>query len=163
VIAGLRAWWLGLARRERAMTVAAGSFALLALLYLIAIEPAWKARERLGAELPRLRAQAAEINSLAQEARGLASRGVAVESAAAARVALEQSLARANLGGVRVAVLDERRLAVSAKAVPVTQWLAWAEEAARESRLRIAAVRISRTSVRAVVDAEATFEISARQ
>jgi len=163
MIAGLRAWWLGLARRERALTVVAGSFVLLALLYLIAIEPAWKARERLGAELPRLRAQAAEVHSLAQEAKGLTSRGVAVESAVTAKPALEQSLARANLGGARVAVLDERRVAVSAGAVPVTQWLAWAEEAARESRLRIAAVRISRTSVRAVVDAEATFEIAARQ
>jgi general secretion pathway protein M len=163
MIARLRAWWLGLARRERAMTAAAGTFVLLALLYLIAIEPAWKARERLGAELPRLRAQAAEVNSLAQEAKQLASRGTAVESAATAKVALEQSLARANLGGVGVAVLDERRVAVSAKAVPVTQWLAWAEEAARESRLRIAVVRISRTSVRAVVEAEATFEIAARQ
>ena len=163
MIARLRAWWLGLARRERVMTAAAGSFVLLALLYLIAIEPAWKARERLGAELPRLRAQAAEVNSLAQEARQLTSRGAAVESAATAKTALEQSLARANLGGARVAMLDERRVAVSAKTVPVTQWLAWAEEAARESRLRIAAVRISRTSVRAVVDAEATFEIAARQ
>jgi len=163
VIARLRAWWLGLDRRERAMSAAAGSFVLLALLYLIAIEPAWKARERLGAELPRLREQAAEVVSLAQEAKQLTSRGVAVESAAAARIALEQSLARANLAGARVTVLDERRLAVSAKAMPVTQWLAWAEEAARESRLRIAAVRIARTSVRAVVDAEATFEIAARQ
>ena len=116
-----------------------------------------------GAELPRLRAQVAEVNSLAQEARQLTSRGIAVESAAAAKTALEQSLARANLGGVRVAVLDERRVAVSAGTVPVTQWLTWAEEAARESRLRIAAVRISRTSARAVVDAEATFEIAARQ
>lgn len=163
MIAGLRAWWLGMARRERAMTAVAGSFALLALLYLIAIEPAWKARARLGIELPRLRAQAAEVGALAQEARQLASRGVAAESAATARVALEQSLARANLGDARVAMLDERRVAVNAKAVPVTQWLAWAEEAARESRLRIAAARISRTSVRAVVDAEATFEIAARQ
>ncbi len=163
MIARLRAWWLGLARRERAMTAAGGSFVLLALLYLIALEPAWQARERLGAELPRLRAQAAEVHSLAQEAKGLTSRGVAVESAATAKTALEQSLARANLGGVRVTVLDERRVAVNAKAVPVTQWLAWAEEVARESRLRIAAIRISRTSVRAVVDAETTFEIAARQ
>lgn len=163
MIARLRAWWLGLARRERAMTAAAGSFVLLALLYLIAIEPAWKTRERLGTELPRLRAQVAEVNSLAQEAKQLTSRGVAAESTAAAKIALEQSLARANLGSVRVAVVDERRVAVSAKAVPVTQWLSWAEEAARESRLRIAAVQISRTSVRAVVDAEATFEIAARQ
>jgi general secretion pathway protein M len=163
VIVRLRAFWLGLGRRERVMTAAAGSFTLLALLYLVAIEPAWKAHARLDAELPRLRAQAAEIESLAQEAKRLASRGVAAESAAAAKVALEQGLERANLGGVRVAVLDERRLAVSAKGVPVRQWIAWAEEAARESRLRIAAVQISRTAVRAVVDAEATFEISARR
>jgi general secretion pathway protein M len=145
------------------MTAATGSFALLALLYLAGIEPAWKARTRLDAELPGLRAQAAEIESLAQEAKRLKSRGVAAESADAAKSALEQSLDRANLGGVRVAVLDERRVAASAKGVPVTQWLVWAEETARESRLRIAALRISRTSIRAVVDAEATFEIAARQ
>jgi general secretion pathway protein M len=163
VIAQLRAWWLGLGRRERAMTAAAGAFALLVIGYLVAIEPAWKARARLDAELPRLRAQAAEIDALAQEAKRLTSRGVAAESAGAARVALEQGLARANLSGVRVSVLDERRVAVSASGVPVTQWLTWTEEAARESRLRIAAVRISRTAVRAVVDAEATFEIAARQ
>lgn len=160
--ARLRAWWLGLGRRERVMTAAAGAFALLAILYLVALEPAWKARARLGTDLPRLREQAAEVDALAQEAKRLASRGVAADSAGAARVALEQGLARANLGGVRVAVLDERRLTVSATGVPVTQWLAWAEEAARESRLRIAVVRISRTPVRAVVDAEATFEIAAR-
>lgn len=161
--ARLRAWWLGLARRERVMTAAAGSIVSLALLFLIAIEPAWKARQRLDAELPRLRAQAAEVSALAQEAKGLTKRGVAVESAAAAKVALEQSLARANLGGVRVAAIDERRLTASAKAVPVTQWLAWTEEAARESRLRIVTFRIVRTSIRAMIDAEATFEIVARQ
>lgn len=163
MIAGLREAWLGLARRERAMTAAAGAFALAALLYLIAIEPAWKARARLEGELPRLRAQAAEMESLVQEAGRLKSRGVAAESPGAARAALERSLVRANLGGVRVAVLDERRLAASATGVPVAQWLAWAEESARESRLRIAAARISRTSIRAVVDAEATFEMAARQ
>lgn len=163
MIGRLRAWWVGLGPRERAMTAVAGSFALLALLYLAALEPAWKARARLDAELPRLRAQAAEIDALAQEAKRLASRGVAVESAGAAKAALEQSLARANLGGAQVAVLDERRLAVAAKSVPVTAWLAWAEEAARESRLRVAAARISRTAVRAVVDAEVTFEIAPRR
>jgi general secretion pathway protein M len=163
VIARLRTWWLGLARRERVMTAVAVSFTLLALLYLLAIEPAWKARARLGAEIPRLRAQLAEVYSLAQEAKQLAGRGVAVESATAAKTALEQSLERANFGGARVALLDERRIVVTAGTVPVTQWLAWAEETARETRLRIAAVRISRTAVRAVVDAEATFEIAARQ
>lgn len=163
MIERLRTWWLGLGRRERAMTVAAGAFAALAILYLVALEPAWKTRQRLDAELPRLRTQVEEVNALAQEAKRLASRGVAVESASAAKAALEQALAQANLGGVRVDVIDDRRISVTAKAVPVTQWLAWTEESARESRLRIAAVRIARTSVRAVVDAEATFEIAARK
>lgn len=163
MIGRIRVWWIGLGRRERMLTAAAGSFALLALLYLVTLEPAWKARARLDAELPRLRAQVAEIDALAQEAKQLASRGVAVESASAAKVALEQALARANLGTVQVSVLDERRLAVTAKGVPVSSWLAWAEEAARESRLRVAAARISRTAVRAVVDAEATFEVAPRR
>lgn len=163
MIERLRAWWLGLGRRERAMTGTAAALAVLVFLYLVALEPAWKARQRLETELPRLRAQAEEINALAQEAKRLTSRGVAVESAGAAKAALEQALAQANLGGVSVAVLDERRISVTAKAVPVTQWLAWAEESARESRLRVSAVRIARTPIRAVVDAEATFEIAARK
>ena len=163
MMARLRAWWVGLARRERAMTAAAAAFVLLALVFLVAIEPAWKARVRLAAELPRLRAQAAEMDALALEAKGLKSRGVAVESVGAARAALEKSLAQASLGGARIAVLDERRVAVSAGGVPVSQWLAWTEEAARESRLRIATARISRGPVRAVVDAEAVFELAGRQ
>ncbi len=162
MIAALRGWWLGLARREQAMTAAVALLVLLALLYLVAMEPAWKARERLEAELPRLRGQVAEIESLAREAKLLKNRGVAAESAGAAKGALEQSFARANLGAVRVAVIDERRLQVSAKTVPVTQWLAWAEEAARESRLRIATAQIVRTAARGTVDAEATLELAAR-
>lgn len=156
----MRAWWQGLSRRERAVTAAGTTLVLLALTYLLAIEPAWKARTRLDAELPKLRAQVAEVDALAQEASRLKAAGVAVESAGAARTALEQSAARGNLGGVRIAVLDERRLSASAKGVPAAQWLAWLESSARESRLRIAQVRISRTPTRAVVDGEAVFEIA---
>lgn len=159
----LRAWWLGLAHRERVMTAAAAAFVLLALLFLIAIEPAWKARVRLAAELPRLRAQAAEVDALALEAKGLKTRVVPAESVGAARAAIEKSLAQAALGDVRVAVLDDRRLSVNAGGVSVSQWLAWAEEAARESRLRIAAASVSRGAARALVDAEAVFEIAGRQ
>lgn len=161
-MARLREWWVGLDRRERAMTAAAAAFAAIALLFLVAIEPAWKARQRLAAELPKLRVQAGEVQMLAQEAGQLKQRGVAVESADAARAALEQSLARAGLPATRVAVLDERRIAVTSSGVAVSQWLAWAEEAARDSRLRIATARMSRGPARALVDAEATFEMARR-
>jgi len=161
-VSALRAWWLGLARRERAMVAAAAALAAGAFLYLVALEPAWKARARLEVELPRLRAQAAEVDALAREAAQLKSRGVAGESAGAAKGALERSLAAANLGAARIAALDERRVVVSAKAVPAARWLAWLEEAARESRLRVALLRIAQTEARGVVDAEVTLEIAAR-
>jgi general secretion pathway protein M len=163
VIAAARAWWLGLARRERAMVAGTAALAIGAFLYLVAIEPAWKARARLGEELPRLRAQAAEVDALAREAGQLKRRGVAAESGAAAKDALERSLAAADLRAARVSALDERRVVVSAKAVPAARWLAWLEEAARESRLRVALLRISQTAARGVVDAEVTFEAAARQ
>jgi general secretion pathway protein M len=156
----MKSWWQGLSRRERMISALGAALVTAALLYLVAIEPAWKARAGLGTELPKLRAEAAEVDALAQEAGRLKGAGVAIESAAAARTALEKSAARGNLGAMRIAVLDERRVSASAKAVPAWQWLAWLEETARESRLRIAQVKIARTPTRAVVDAEATFEIA---
>ena len=77
----MRAWWQGLARRERMLVAGAAVLVLAALVYLLAVEPAWKTRARLAAELPRLRAQAAEVEALAQEARQLAKRGAAPASA----------------------------------------------------------------------------------
>lgn len=156
----MRAWWQGLNRRERTMTALGASLVALVLLYLVAIEPAWKARARLATELPRLRAQVAEVEALAQEAGRLKGAGIAAQSPEAAKTALEQAAARGNLGGVHVAVTDQRRLSASAKGVPAAQWLAWLETSARESRLRIAQVRMSRTATRALVDGEATFEIT---
>lgn len=156
----MRAWWQGLSRRERMITALGAALSALALTYLLAIEPAWKARARLGTELPKLRAQATDMDALAQEAGRLKGAGVGIQSAAAAKTALEQSAARGNLGTVRIAVLDERRLSANGKGVPAWQWLAWLEQTARESRLRISHVKISRTPTRAVVDAEATFEIT---
>lgn len=156
----MRAWWQGLNRRERTMTALGASLVALIFVYLVAIEPAWKARARLATELPRLRAQVAEVEALAQEAGRLKGAGIAAQSPEAAKTALEQAAARGNLGGVHVAVTDQRWLSASAKGVPAAQWLAWLETSARESRLRIAQVRMSRTATRALVDGEATFEIT---
>jgi general secretion pathway protein M len=157
----MREWWQGLGRRERTLVAAAAALALAAALYVVAIEPAWRTRARLGDELPRLRAQAAEVDALALEARQLARRGAASAPAGALRTALEQSPSAAQLRGASVTAADERRLVVSVQATPVTPWLAWLEQAARESRLRVARVQISRTAARGVVDGEVTFERSA--
>lgn len=158
----MRAWWQGLARRERMLVAAAAVIVLAALVYLLAVEPAWKARARLAVELPRLRAQAAEVEALALEARQLAKRGAAPASAGAAKTALEQSLAAARFRDARVIALDERRLTVNVQAAAVAPWLAWLDQAARESRLRIARVQVLLAAAPGLVDSEVTFERSAQ-
>jgi len=158
----MRAWWQGLARRERMLVVAGSALALAALVYLLAVEPAWKTRVRLSSELPRLRAQAAEVAALAEEARQLGRRGTAPASAAAARSALEQSLAAARFRDARVTALDERRLTVNVQAAAVTPWLSWLDQAGRESRLRLARVQMFLAGRPGLVDSEVTFERSAQ-
>jgi len=158
----LHARWTGLARRERLMVVWAATLVAAALVYLLLIEPAWLTRSKLRTELPLLREQVAELHLLIQEVKLLKSRGAAAYTVDSAKAAIEQSLAQRNLGSARIAVLDERRIAVSAKAVSVAQWLEWIEEAARESRLRIAAVNFGTTAMRGIVDADTTFEVAKR-
>jgi general secretion pathway protein M len=163
VIEALRAWWLALARRERTLVAFGATAVLLSLLYALAVEPAWKTRTRLGAELPRLRAQAAEMGGLAQEARQLRGRASGFESAEAAKRVLEKALADAGLGAARVAVIDERRLSVGVRGAPARAWFSWVEQATRQSRLRVALAQVSRASARGVVDAEITFELAPRR
>ena len=156
----LREWWLGLGRGERVGALAVAWVVALALMYLAAIAPAWKTHLRLQAELPVLRAQVVEISALSQEARQLAGRGVATVSAAAARAGVERSLVRAGLVGARVTLIDERRIGVSAQGIPAAHWLAWADEASRESRLRIVTMRMSRAASSAAIDVEALLELA---
>ena len=44
----MRQWWTGLSRRERIAVGMAAALVAVALLYLAAIEPAWRTRARLG-------------------------------------------------------------------------------------------------------------------
>ncbi len=162
MIESLRAKWTALAQRERLVVVGVAVLVVAALLYLAAVNPALTARNAAAKALPRLREQAAELQSLIQEVKLLRGRGTASYTPQAAKEALVQSLAQANFASVRVAMVDERRISVTAKAVPVAQWIVWSEQAARESRLRITAAQIAATATRGTVDSEMTFEIARR-
>lgn len=156
MIRALREWWTGLARRERLATAAAGVLFLVAALYLLAIEPAWRARARLGAELPRLRAEAAEIDALGLEAKKLRSRSLVLGSPAQAKAALVRLLAEKNLSATSVQEADDQRLIVSVRRAEAASCLAWLKDASSELPLRITAARVSRTAP-GVVDADVTF------
>jgi len=157
VIAALRSYWLGLSRRERTLSAAGIGIVLCAAAFLVAVEPAWKTRARLRAELPELREQAAELAALAQEAERLREHLEARPGTAELKNAIGQSLSRAGLQDASIAVVGEGQWTVRAQAVPAGQWLGWLEQVARELRLRVGSARIARSDGVGLIDVEATL------
>jgi general secretion pathway protein M len=156
VIAALRQWWTGLSQRERMATSIGAALVLVVAVYLLALEPAWRARARLSAELPRLRAEAAEVDALALEAKRLRTRTLAVESPEQVKAALNRLLAEKQITGITMRDGEDRRVLLSARRVEAAAWLAWMKDVSSELPLRVASARISRTAA-GVVDAEVTL------
>jgi type II secretory pathway component PulM len=152
----LREWWLGLARRERIASAAAGTLALAVALYLLALEPAWRTRERLARELPVLRAQAAQVEALRLEARRLKEQTLRFESAEQLRAAAVKLLAGRNLPATALRSADGDRLVLALKGVEAADCLAALKEMSSELPLRISAARLTRVAP-GVVDAEVTL------
>ena len=156
MIARLREWWTGLSRRERIATAAAATLVIGAFLYLAAIEPAWRARARLTSELPRLRAQAAALESLALEAKKLRTRAVTTDSPDQAKAALTRLAAEKNLASAAVRDGEDQRLLITVRKGDATSTFALLKDASSELPLRISIARIARMAP-GIVDADVTL------
>jgi general secretion pathway protein M len=156
VIARFREWWTGLSRRERIASAMAATLVIAALLYLAGIEPAWRARARLAADLPRLRAEAAQVDALAIEAKKLRTRALTADTPAQAKAALSRLLAEKNLPSTTVQEGENQRLVVSMRRAEAAATIAWLKDASSELPLRISAARIARAAP-GLVDADVTL------
>ena len=147
----MKRWWTTLSLRERAAVLAAAGLVFMALLILVAIEPAWRTRARLTAELPRLQAEAAEVRALALEAKRLKSRALTVESPEQTRAAVARLLAEKRLEPtLREA---EGRLVYSVKRADAAAWVGWLNEVSSALPLRVTSAQITRAGP-GVVDVE---------
>jgi len=147
----VKRWWTSLSLRERAAVLAAAGLVFMALLILVAIEPAWRTRARLTAELPRLQAEAAEVRALALEAKRLKGRALTVESPEQTRAAVARLLAEKRLEPtLREA---EGRLVYSVKRADAAAWVGWLNEVSSALPLRVTSAQVTRAGP-GVVDAE---------
>jgi type II secretory pathway component PulM len=147
----MKRWWTTLSLRERAAVLAAAGLVFMALLILVAIEPAWRTRARLTAELPRLQAEAAEVRALALEAKRLKGRALTVESPEQTRAAVARLLAEKRLEStLREA---EGRLVYSVKRADAAAWVGWLNEVSSALPLRVTSAQVTRAGP-GVVDAE---------
>ena len=148
--------WTALSSRERLAVLVGAAIVALALLYLIAIEPAWRTRSRLTAELPRLRADAAQVEALRMEAARLRKEVVNLDSVDYVVAAMGKLLAERNLKAAALRAIEERRILVSLKQADAGAAIAWLADVTAELPLRVSAARLSRAGAGAI-DAEITF------
>ena len=157
-------WWASLQSRERRVLGAGAAVLGLALLYLVAFEPAYAGRERLGKELPALRAQVAQMEGLATEARRLAGQASqAVDSPQQLKSQLEQSIEAAGLkGSLSQLSVSGDLIELRFKGVQFAAWLGWFDTALRETRLRAVDMAVDREAAPGVVSARLTLEAPKR-
>jgi len=91
------AWWKERSQREQRLLQISAVLLGLALLWLIGLKPPLESIERAREQLPRLRAEAAEIDALILEAGALQRRQSGRSDAADLPQALQMSLRRAGL------------------------------------------------------------------
>jgi len=156
-------YWSERAPREKAILAAGGAVVLMALLYLLLIEPARSGIARLEHNLPATRAQAARLESLLTEFNSLKSRPqVATISASEARGTLEKSLAAAGLKATRVQPLSEGDLQLSFNSVAYASWTRWLADAERTLGARALSVSATRVDAAGKADIEMVLRLARR-
>lgn len=158
-------WWASLQSRERRVLGTGTLLVGLALLYLIAFEPAYVGRQKLAAELPKLRGQLAQMEGLAAEVRRLSGQAStqAADTPQQLKAQLEQSIEAAGLkGSVSQLSVSGDLIDLRFKGVPFAGWLAWFDAALRETRLRAIDVALERETAPGVVSARLTLEAQKR-
>lgn len=156
-------FWTERAPREKAILGAASAIVLLAVLYLLLIEPAVTGIARLERGLPQTRAQAAKLDALLGEVKNLKSRAqVATVSPQEARGAIDKSLAAAGLKAARVVPLADGDLQLTFANVPFAAWATWLARTERELGARATSVNATATATPGNVDVELALRLARR-
>lgn len=138
--AALRAWWGGLATRERRLVAFAAGALVLTLLWLLALAPALRTLARMPLQIEAADAQLQSMQQLAAEAREMrAAPPVAPDQAA---VALKAATDRLGESG-RLAIQGDRAVLTlnGARGGALRDWLAEARTGARARPVEVTLTR----------------------
>ena len=123
----LRAWWAAKPARERALLASGAAAVAAILLFALVWLPMERARTRLAAELPALRASLAEMRAQAEEVKAL--RALPARDSAAAATPLSTLVASGTLAqgipGARLTALGAKRVRLAVDDASWTRLVEW--------------------------------------
>lgn len=152
-----RGRWNALAPRERWLLGVAALVVSLFLLDQLAVSPALRGISRLERELPQRRAQLAQVDWMADQFAGLATRAGA-PSTQNLRSELERLLKSTALPAELLPGGDATSQELRVSSVQVTRLLQWVADTQRDLRVRATSLEIERTKTPEMVSARIRFE-----
>lgn len=141
--------------QERRLIAFAAAFFVVAVVYLLLLEPAIVGRSQLSKNLPALRQQVAELQGMTSEATTL-SAAVSQPVGPVTRETIEAALARQGLKAQSVTVTGEF-IRVQFSAVPFPALTSWLDDARRTARLSVTEASITSLPQAGSVDASLTL------
>ena len=147
------------ARNPREQAILGGGAVVLVLVfgYLLLWEPASIERARLTRNLPVLRANLAEMETLAQEARGLSANRAPTLRGDALTQALQDSLAQHGLKATRLMATGDNATQVQLDKAPFGSVAGWLQDVRLQQRLKVTDAHISYVGATALVNVTATL------
>lgn len=149
------ALWLARTEQERRFLTVGGAVVLLALLYLILVDPAVEGRAMLRRQLPQLRQQAAELQAMAQEANALA-RAPATQIPPITREAVDASLSGRGLKPQSLSMTGEY-IKLQLNNVQFASLANWLDEQRRANRVLVQDATVTALPTAGQVDASLTL------
>jgi general secretion pathway protein M len=147
--------WMARTEQERKFLGAGAAVALLALVYLLCIDPALSGSAQLRKDLPRLRQEAAQLQALALEAGELARQPV-LQPTPMSRETLSAGLVARGLSANSLTITGEyAKLQFSG--VAFANLLVWLDSQRREHRIAVQDATFSAQSPAGNVDASLTL------
>lgn len=149
------AFWTDRSTQERKQLLIIGSVILLALLYLLLIDPALSGREQLRKSLPELRQKAAEMQQLSRDAIAL-SANIAPPPPVLSKEGMEASLATRGLKPQSVVVTEEV-VRIQLSSVSFAALVDWLGEVQKTVRLSVIDTSITAQTASDSVNATLTL------
>jgi general secretion pathway protein M len=143
--------------REKRLLTVGGIVLGIAIVYTVFFQPAYDGRAKLREELPQLRAQLAQMQAEAREARDLSVSAAGVPpSGDALHQALVDSLAAHGLQNVQVTALGDA-MQVKAKNVAFGDWISWIDDARKQNKVQVSEANVTALDKPGQVDLDATL------
>lgn len=150
-------FWSAREPREKRLLTIGGTVLGIALVYSVFFSPAYEGRAKLREELPQLRAQLAQMQAEAREARELSAAAAGVPpSGDALHQALVDSLAAHGLQNVQVTALGDA-MQVRAKNIAFGDWIGWVDDARKANKVQVSEANVTALDKPGQVDLDATL------